>query len=83
MSNDEFINTIIATLASLPPDKQEDAFLDVMTCALNQLSAEDVVSVRADICAVLSQDIPIVRTTVEIIDGNLSLRQLQQEGGAS
>jgi hypothetical protein len=73
-SNDDIASRILASIAALPLHEQADAIHALIGGALKQMPIETIHEIRAEI------EIPIVQSTLDLIDGQLALREL---GGAA
>jgi hypothetical protein len=74
--NDDIASRIIATIAALPLREQADAIHALISEALKQMPLEAIYEIRAEIRGQFEDDIPIVRSTLELIDGQLALREI-------
>jgi hypothetical protein len=74
--NDDIALRIIATIAALPLHEQADAIHALISGALKQMPLEVIYEVRAEITDQFPEEIPIVRTTLDLIDGQLALREI-------
>jgi hypothetical protein len=75
-SNDDIASRIIATIAALPLHEQTDAIHALISGALKQMSLETIYEIRAEISDQFRNEIPIVRSTLNLIDGQLALREI-------
>jgi hypothetical protein len=78
--NDEIAQRILASIAGLPLEEQTDAIHALISGALKQMPVATILDIRAEIAGQFVDDIPIVRSTLDLIDGQLALREI---GGAS
>lgn len=76
---DDISARIWATIATLPLHEQAAAIHALVGSVLKQLPIEGVLEMREEITSQFEPDIPIVRTTLDLIDGQLALREI---GGA-
>jgi hypothetical protein len=74
--NDDIASRIIATIAALPLHEQVDAIHALISGALKQMPLEAIYEIRAEILDQFTDEIPIVRSTLELIDGQLALREI-------
>lgn len=74
--NDDIAARIIASIAALPLHEQAEAILALISRALKDMPAEAVRDIKAEIEAHFPGEIPIVRSTLELIDGQLALREI-------
>jgi hypothetical protein len=74
--NDDIASRILASIAALPLHEQADAIHALIGSALKQMPLETIYEIRAEIMGQFSDDIPIVRSTLDLIDGQLALREI-------
>lgn len=74
--NDDIASRILASIAALPLHEQADAIHALIGSALKQMPLETIYEIRAEIKGQFSDDIPIVRSTLDLIDGQLALREI-------
>jgi len=74
--NDDIAARILASIAALPLHEQADAIHALIGSALKQMPLETIHEIRAEIRGQFSDDIPIVRSTLDLIDGQLALREI-------
>ena len=79
-ANDQLTSDILAALACLPFEKQAEGMRKAISGALKHMSSSRLVEVRRRIEIELDETIPAVRSTLEVIDGQLALREIA--GGA-
>ncbi len=75
-SNDDISHRILASIAALPLHEQADAIHALIGSALKQMPIETICEIRAEIVGQFADEIPIVRSTLELIDGQLALREI-------
>lgn len=78
-NNDEITARILAAVAALPLHEQTVAIHSLVSSALKQMPAETIHDMRAEITAQFTDDIPIVASTLALIDGQLALREIAEE----
>ena len=74
--NDDIAARILASIAALPLHEQADAIHALIGSALKQMPLEAVYEIRMEILSQFSDDIPIVQSTLDLIDGQLALREI-------
>ena len=74
--NDDIASRILASIAALPLHEQADAIHALIGSALKQMPLETIYEIRAEIVGQFAEDIPIVRSTLDLIDGQLALREI-------
>ena len=80
-SNDDIAARILASIAALPLHEQADAIHALIGSALKQMPLKTIYEIREEILGQFTEDIPIVRSTVELIDGQLALREIAGPAG--
>ena len=75
-SNDDIASRILASIAALPLHEQTDAIHALIGSALKQMPLETIHEIRAEIVGQFAEEIPIVRSTLDLIDGQLALREI-------
>jgi phosphoserine phosphatase len=79
MSNDD-IAEILREIAAMPLNKQSDAVMKLVADALGTLPVARIEEVRAEILADLDPRIPVVESTLELIEGHLAIRGMMEDG---
>jgi hypothetical protein len=74
--NDDLAVRIFASIAALPLHEQEDAIHVLISVALKRMPLEAIHSIRAEITEEFPDVIPIVQSTLNLIDGQLALREI-------
>ena len=75
-SNDDISSRILASIAALPLHEQADAIHALIGSALKQLPIETIYEIRTEIVDQFPEEIPIVLSTLNLIDGQLALREI-------
>lgn len=75
-SNDDIAHRILESIAALPADEQAVAIHTLIGSALKQMQPEAILEMRAEITSQFDEDIAIVRSTLDLIDGQLALREI-------
>ena len=75
-SNDDIASRILASIAALPLHEQADAIHALIGSALKQMPIETIYEIRAEIVDQFPEEIPIVSSTLNLIDGQLALREI-------
>ncbi len=75
-SNDDISSRILASIAALPLHEQADAIHALIGSALKEMPIETICEIRCEIVSQFAEDIPIVRSTLNLIDGQLALREI-------
>jgi hypothetical protein len=74
--NDDIASRILASIAALPLHEQADAIHALIGSALKQMPIESIYEIRSEIVSQFSEEIPIVSSTLDLIDGQLALREI-------
>lgn len=74
--NDDIASRIIASIAALPLREQTDAIHALISEALKQMPLETIHEIRAEIRSQFPDEIPIVRSTLDLIEGQIALREI-------
>jgi hypothetical protein len=74
--NDDIAARILASIAALPLHEQADAIHAMIGGALKQMPLDTIHAIRADIVQQFPDEIPIVQSTLDLIDGQLALREI-------
>lgn len=79
-ADDQLTLDILAALACLPFQKQAEGLRGAISSALKHMSTQRLLITRGRIERELDESIPAVRMTLDLIDGQLALREIA--GGA-
>lgn len=74
--SDDIASRILSTIASLPLEQQAEAIHALIGSALKQMPLETIFELRAEITSQFDEGIAIVRSTLDLIDGQLALREI-------
>ncbi len=75
-TDDQLTSDILAALACLPFEKQAEGMQRAISHALKHLPVARLCEIRRRIATELDENIPSVKATLEIIDGQLALREI-------
>jgi hypothetical protein len=75
-AEDDLTSRILSALSDLPAEDQPDVILAVISAALKNMSVFRILEVRAEITCELATTIPLVSATLDLIDGQLALREI-------
>lgn len=73
---DDLASRILASIAALPLHEQADAIHAFIGSALKQMPISCILQMRQDLVEQFDDELPIVRATLELIDGQLALREI-------
>ncbi len=79
-SNDDLTSQILNSLNALPAADQADVILAVISVALKSMSIYRILEIRAEIAKELNPSVSLVQSTLNLIDGQIALREI---GGAA
>lgn len=78
-SNDDMTSRILASLAALPLHEQADAISALIGSVIKEMPRERIMEIREEIATELDARIPVVQATLDLIDGQLALREIAGE----
>lgn len=67
---------ILASLAALPMNQQADAIGALIGSVIKEMPRDRILEIRAEIADELDERIPVVGATLDLIDGQLALRDI-------
>jgi hypothetical protein len=79
--HDDITARILASIAALPLHEQADAIHALIGSALKQMPLANILEIREEIMSQFPDDIPIVQSTIDLIDGQLALREISGANG--
>lgn len=72
----------MAAIAALPPEEQTDALHAVLSGLIKQMPMDSLLEMREEIAQRFAdEDLDIVRSTLDMIDGQIALRQIGGTAG--
>jgi hypothetical protein len=75
-AHDDLTSHILNSLSSLPAADQAEVILAVISAALKGMSLYRILEIRAEIAIELNHSVPLVSTALDLIDGQLALREI-------
>ena len=75
-TNDDMTARILASLAALPLHEQADAISALIGSVIKEMPRDRVLEIRDEISSELDARIPVVQATLDLIDGQLALREI-------
>jgi hypothetical protein len=75
-ADDDLTSRILSALSDLPAEDQTEVILAVIGAALKNMSLYRILEVRAEITCELAATIPLVSATLDLIDGQVALREI-------
>ena len=75
--DEDIASRLMAAIAALPPHEQTDAVHAVLSGVLKEMPRESLLGVRDEIAGMFEdEELDIVRTTLDMIDGQIALREI-------
>jgi hypothetical protein len=75
--DDQIASRLMAAIAALPPEEQSDALQSVLSGLIKQMPIISLLEMRAEIeTRFVDEELEIVRTTLDMIDGQMALREI-------
>lgn len=75
--DEDIASRLMAAIAALPPEEQTDAVHAVLSGVIKQMPLDALFDVKAEIATMFAdEDLDIVRTTLDMIDGQIALREI-------
>ncbi len=75
--DEDIASRLMAAIAALPPEEQTDAVHAVLSGVIKQMPVDALLDVRGEIAAMFEDEqLDIVRTTLDMIDGQIALREI-------
>lgn len=75
-ANDDLTSQILNSLNELSAEDQAEVILAVISAALKVMSVYRILEIRAEIVVELNPAVPLVQSALELIDGQLALRDI-------
>lgn len=73
---DDIASRILASIAALPVEEQAEVIHALIGGALKEMPAQVIHQIRAEIVAQFPEEMPVVQSTLQLIDGHLALREI-------
>jgi hypothetical protein len=77
--DDDIAKRIIAHISSLPPEEQAAAIHNLVAQAMKAMSKDEILNIRKEILSEFHPCIPIVESTLNLIEGHLALREINPQ----
>lgn len=71
-----FTSRIMAAISALPMELRAEAIHAILSDMLKDLPAESILRMREEVRQQFDDDIPIIRSALELIEGQLALREI-------
>lgn len=82
MESDEDLTTqILNSLSALPAEDQAEVILAVISAALKNMSVYRILQIREEIASELNPALPLVSASLDLLDGQLALREIARDDG--
>ncbi len=75
-SDDDLTSQILNSLSALPVEDQVQVILAVISAALKNMTLYRILEIRAEILAELNPAVTVVRAALDLIDGQVALREI-------
>lgn len=75
-SPNDIASRIMAAIAALPLHEQAEAIHALISSSLKQMPLESILQMREEIASQFPEEVPIVSSTLDLINGHLALRQI-------
>jgi hypothetical protein len=72
----EFAARLMAAISALPVEERADAIHALLSDMLKHMPRESILQMRSEVSEQFDEDIPIIRSTLELMDGQLALREI-------
>lgn len=76
---DDLTSRILSALNDLPAEDQTEVILAVISAALKNMSLYRILEIRAEITCELTPTVPLVAAALDLIDGQIALREIAGE----
>lgn len=77
--DEDIASRLMAAIAALPPEEQTDAVHAVLSGVIKQMPLDALFDVRAEIAGMFEDEhLEIVQTTLDMIDGQIALREISE-----
>jgi len=73
---DNFAARIMAAISALPMEARAEAIHTILSEMLKDRSVESILEIRKEVTQRFDADIPIIRSALDLIDGQLALREI-------
>lgn len=71
-----FTSRVMAAISALPMEQRAEAIHAILSDMLKDLSAGGILEMREEVRRQFDDDIPIIRSALDLIDGQLALREI-------
>jgi hypothetical protein len=72
----DFTSRIMAAISALPVEQRAEAIHVILSDMLKDLSIESILQMREEVRQQFDEDIPIIRSALDLIEGQLALREI-------
>ena len=76
---DDLTTRILSALNDLPAEDQTEIILAVVSAALKNMTIYRILEIRAEIAVELATSVPLVAAALDLIDGQVALREIAGE----
>ncbi len=74
--DNDLTSQILNSLSALPAEDQADVILAVISAALKNMSIYRILEIRSEIVVELNPSVPLVQAALDLIDGQIMLRDI-------
>ncbi len=75
-SPEDITSRILDSLGALSAEEQAEAIIAVISTAIKGMSIYRILEIRAEIVAELDPSLPVIDTALNLIDGQLAIREI-------
>jgi hypothetical protein len=72
----EFAARIMAAISALPVEERAEAIHALLSDMLKHMPLESILEMRQEVMEQFDEEIPIIASTIDLIDGQLALREI-------
>ncbi len=81
MDSDDLASEILSSLSALPPEEQAEVILSLISASLKNMTIYRILEVRDEIVTELDSSLEIVQMALDLIDGQMALREISGPAG--
>ncbi len=72
----EFAARLMAAISALPVEERADAIHALLSDMLKHMSKESIRQMRLEVLEQFDEEIPLISSTLDLMDGQLALREI-------
>lgn len=73
---DDIISAMVKVITQLPPEQQEDAVLALIGAGIKKMRVCHIDQMRYEITKGFDLSVPVVQRALELLDGQIALREI-------